>query len=316
VQGLQDVDPDVDAVFRLVHNHLPVYFASTAGDGRPASAASDGAGRVARAVPEGSMAPFNAQSTLWARSGFWAMLLPVTVHGRVSDIWRSYVAQRLMWGAGLRLAFAAPWVNQFRNVHNYLADYEAEKPLYSRAGALTQYLREWRPPSGVNTLPACLEELAISLYEVGVLEQSDVHLYQAWLQDLHRHAQYLFPPVHATHEATGEPTGVATTNVGVTTARYTNGSPHSGEQVAQPPSDSEGKHAATPATPELRAQQQRERLARAKGAGQEAPHVRPMLPHRQVGENDTRWRTVHGQHTGADGFAPSRKFAHGHPESQ
>jgi len=104
---------------------------------------------------------------------------------------------------------------------------------------------------------------------------------------------------------------------------------------------------------QLHARQQRERLAKAKGAGQDGPHVRPTLAHRQVGENDTRWRTPHSQHTeedaqvrpispvrpavqarpasqarppvvahrhaavgGADGFSPSRKFSHGHPEFQ
>lgn len=44
------------------------------------------------------------------------------VHGRVSDIWRSYVAQRLLWDVGYNIAFAPPMVDQFRSPHNYLAD--------------------------------------------------------------------------------------------------------------------------------------------------------------------------------------------------
>jgi hypothetical protein len=44
------------------------------------------------------------------------------VHGRVSDIWRSYVAQRLLWDAGLRVAFSPPVVDQFRSPHNYIGD--------------------------------------------------------------------------------------------------------------------------------------------------------------------------------------------------
>lgn len=44
------------------------------------------------------------------------------VHGRVSDIWRSYISQRLLWDIGYRVAFAPPLVNQFRSPHNYLAD--------------------------------------------------------------------------------------------------------------------------------------------------------------------------------------------------
>jgi len=32
-------------------------------------------------------------------------------------------------------------VKQVRNAHNYLADFEAELPLYSRAGELVRFLR-------------------------------------------------------------------------------------------------------------------------------------------------------------------------------
>ena len=60
------------------------------------------------------------------------MLLPISIHGRVSDIWRSYVTQRLMWLAGGRLAFGPPLVTQHRNVHDYLADFDSEVPLYTK----------------------------------------------------------------------------------------------------------------------------------------------------------------------------------------
>ena len=70
--------------------------------------------------------PYNAQSTLHAHEGLWSLLLPCSVHGRVSDIWRSYIAQRLFWDVGLSLAFVGAHVNQFRSPHNYLADFDAE----------------------------------------------------------------------------------------------------------------------------------------------------------------------------------------------
>lgn len=62
--------------------------------------------------PPGTMTPFNAQATLFRDSCFWSLLLPSTPHGRVSDIWRSYIAQRLMWDTGTFLAFASPFVTQ------------------------------------------------------------------------------------------------------------------------------------------------------------------------------------------------------------
>ena len=98
-------------------------------------------------------------------SSLWSLLLPVTVHGRVSDIWRGYFAQvrathcttlcslselivvpcgyvfpnawqRLGEDIGMRLAFIPPVVVQIRNSHNYLADFDSE-------GGVTWALMLW-----------------------------------------------------------------------------------------------------------------------------------------------------------------------------
>lgn len=191
VQSLASHDPDVDAIYRLTR-HLPLAFARTAG----AEGAGE-SGEGAFAMPAGTMAPFNAQATLWARPALWGLLLPISVHGRVSDIWRGYAAQRLLWAAGLRLAFAPPWVRQLRNPHSYLADFQSEGPLYERAGPLVRWLARWRPSGAAlaepdGGLPAALLELSAGLYELGVLEEADVELQAAWLADL-RDAGYEFP---------------------------------------------------------------------------------------------------------------------------
>ena len=43
--------------------------------------------------------PYASQATLHTYEALWSLLLPITVHGRVTDIWRAYLAQRLMCGA-------------------------------------------------------------------------------------------------------------------------------------------------------------------------------------------------------------------------
>ena len=78
MQSLADNDPDVDAIYRLTSPHLPLNF-----NQRPFPMALDG----------WAVSPFNAQATLFWRDCFWGLLLPVSVHGRVSDIWRGYIAQ-------------------------------------------------------------------------------------------------------------------------------------------------------------------------------------------------------------------------------
>lgn len=179
VQSLANHDPDVDAIYRLRH-HLPVGFERRHPAGHPAGAV---------ALGNATVAPFNAQATLWSHSALWGLLLPISVHGRVSDIWRSYFAQRVLRELGLQVAFAEPWVKQERNAHTYLADFDSETPLYLRAGALVAWLDAWLPSarapgSGAGSVASVIEELAIALYQVGVIEEGDVLLQQAWLDDL------------------------------------------------------------------------------------------------------------------------------------
>jgi hypothetical protein len=178
-QSLADVNPDVDAIYRLTQ-HSPTFSFDSSGDEQGFYG------------PDHVYAPYNAQATLHQMDSFWGMLLPVTVHGRVSDIWRSYITQRLMWKYGMRVAFMKPWVDQERTAHNFLKDFDSEQPLYLRAPGLVDFLRSWRPSSDNLSLPAEYEELIVALYEIGVVELSDVLIAQAWLKDLEA-LGYQFP---------------------------------------------------------------------------------------------------------------------------
>jgi hypothetical protein len=44
-------------------------------------------------VPHRSLSPYGQQGTIHFRSALWALLLPVTIEQKVSDIFRSYVMQ-------------------------------------------------------------------------------------------------------------------------------------------------------------------------------------------------------------------------------
>ena len=165
IQSMANHDPDVDALYRLApraSQPLPYSFYAT---------------KQPQVVGAAVYAPFNAQACVFTRRALWAMYLPTTVHGRVSDIWRSYVAQRIFWTIGLRLAFHKPWVTQVRNSHDYLSDYMSERPLYETSEELLRVLQEWSPPlagrrqhadeHGLAEVPRLLEDLYINLYEHG-----------------------------------------------------------------------------------------------------------------------------------------------------
>lgn len=193
MQYLANHDPDVDAIYRLVQP-LPLNFAA---ERIPLvvplrRSEQDAENNVDNAVTgnAGVYTPYNAQTTLHRYKALWTLLLPVTVHGRVSDIWRSFFAQRILRDLSLRLIFHPPVVVQYRNAHNYLADFESEQPLYLKSGKLVRQLDQWS--SCAPSLSGRVEDLWIMLYERGYIEERDVLLVQAWMQSLFA-LNYSFP---------------------------------------------------------------------------------------------------------------------------
>jgi hypothetical protein len=113
-QYLVDGDPDVDAIFRLTRRVRDVRFAQ----------------RAPLVFEPGTWSPWNSQHTLWFEDAFPALYLPSHVSFRVTDIWRSLVAQAALWQHGARVAFRAPAARQERNPHALLRDFEEEVPAY------------------------------------------------------------------------------------------------------------------------------------------------------------------------------------------
>ena len=163
VQSLANSEPDVDAIYRLTNKNYPLNFQSDEVH--------------ACLVRKDCVTPFNAQATLFFEDAFPYLLLPVTVHGRVSDIWRAYMAQATM---SCFLVISTPWVTQVRNNHDYLADFEAEIPLYLQASAFVAFLVAKKRK--YDSLLDAMKEA----YEYGIVEKADIGLASAWHHDLLR----------------------------------------------------------------------------------------------------------------------------------
>lgn len=168
LQFMAQGNPDVDAIHRLTKT-LPMDFDESVSPLR---------------IPLHTAVPYNAQATMHSYEALWATYLPMTVPGRVSDIWRSYFAQALFRaGLGLHVVFMPPpTITQDRNPHNYLADFAAEQDLYSKTSALVGFLATWQHPS--LSLPERIEALWIDLYEREYIEVADVENMQLWLNAL------------------------------------------------------------------------------------------------------------------------------------
>ena len=166
-QMLANHDPDVDAIYRLTNQRgMPFDFLQPE-TGKPMDAA---VGRAAPtvALPLVTYTPFNAQATIIMPGAFFAMLLPYTVHGRVADIWRSYIMETLVsyytldatsadYAKSIKhdakaaastspasaepcITFTAPHIYHDRNSHNYQLDFNSELPLYMQAESLVSWL--------------------------------------------------------------------------------------------------------------------------------------------------------------------------------
>ena len=176
IQSLADHDPDVDAIYRMTRP-LPVYF------------------RKKRTMlvmpPRGTFTPWNAQAVLVNSKAYWGLLLPITVTGRVSDIWRSYITSRLLWETNYTIGFASPFVTQYRNPHSYMEDFEAEDDLYHKTDEMLAILSGWNS-NRFQTLEEAYLDLIKLLVLKKMLKSKDFSLAQAWCSDL-RNIHYKWP---------------------------------------------------------------------------------------------------------------------------
>jgi len=112
------------------------------------------------------------------------MYLPSFVSFRMTDIWRSFIAQRCLWAMGYGVVFHGPEMFQERNPHNLLRDFEQEIPGYlgnSKICVLLEGLRlSSKPGDAGDNLYRCYEALIAG----GFVPAEELALVRAWLQDV------------------------------------------------------------------------------------------------------------------------------------
>jgi hypothetical protein len=166
-QGLADGEPDVDAVFRMTRGGRDVTFA----DAEPLC------------IPKGCYAPFNSQATCW-ESGTWPLLyLPSTCSFRMTDIWRGYIAQRVLHAIGGSLVFTAALARQDRNPHNLMSDFRDEIEGYLGYRRFVSTLQETAVESA-DDVGGMLRMLYTRLIDDGFFEPVESERLEGWLDDL------------------------------------------------------------------------------------------------------------------------------------
>lgn len=168
-QAVANGDPDVDAVYRL-----------TAPD--TSDIIFDAAPPLL--VPVGSWTPFNSQATTWPISLLPLMYLPATCSFRMTDIWRSYIAQRLFPGLDARLVITSATVFQDRNEHDLMRDFRDEIEGYNGYERFVQVLEE-TPIIGTSaSVLADLRTLYTALITAGFFASDELEILDAWIADM------------------------------------------------------------------------------------------------------------------------------------
>ena len=168
-QGLANGDPDVDAVYRLTRV-LPFSFQ----DATPVFLGKD------------AWCPFNSQNTTFFREAFPLLYLPSFCTFRMTDIWRSFVAQRCLWQMDSGVLFTSPTVFQDRNEHRLLKDFEQEIPGYLGNARIAEILSALSLASGRNIEVVCANLLSCyeKLVAEGFFPSKEIPLLRAWIADL------------------------------------------------------------------------------------------------------------------------------------
>ena len=165
-QGLADENPDVDAIYRLVKKLLLVFKKGPN-----------------IALGHNSWHPFNSQNTTWFDEAFPLLYLPSYCSFRMTDIWRSYVAQRIAWECGWSVLYHSATVYQQRNEHSLIKDFEQEIPGYLQNMNIVAGLEKLNLKSGVENIYDNLRECYKYLVDNKYVGEGELALVEAWIFD-------------------------------------------------------------------------------------------------------------------------------------
>lgn len=163
-QGLADGNPDVDAIYRLILP-LPVHF--------------DKGKKIL--LGKNTWCPFNSQNTCWWKEFFPLLYLPAHCSFRMTDIWRSFVAQRICWEYGYGILFHSATIYQERNEHDLMHDFRDEVSGYLNNESICETLSQLTLKKGdlFDNLKVCYE----ALVQKGLVGKEELILLNAWEKD-------------------------------------------------------------------------------------------------------------------------------------
>ena len=166
-QGLVDNNPDVDAIYRLIFPTGENFLRN-----KPI------------ALSRGSWCPFNSQNTTWFPEAFPLAYLPSYCSFRLTDIWRSFIAQIIAWINGWGILYHEATMSQERNPHDLMHDFEDEIPGYLKNDKLCEELAKLPLKSGQANINENLLLCYERMISLGIMNIKELDLVEAWIEDL------------------------------------------------------------------------------------------------------------------------------------
>ncbi len=171
-QRMCDGNPDVDAIYRLTNKFKNYIFKND---------------NVA--ISNQSICPFNSQNTVWHEVAFPLMYLPSFCTMRSTDIWRGFIAARIIKNYNWNLTFLKSTVVQNRNVHDLMDDFMQEIPVYKNTITFCEVLEKLKLSKKYEdiliNIYACYKELV----DKKILNKKELPLLKKWLEDI----QIIYP---------------------------------------------------------------------------------------------------------------------------
>lgn len=164
-QGLANENPDVDALYRLT---LPLPQNFDTGE--------------SVALKPRAWCPFNSQNTTWFEQAFPLLYLPAYCSFRMTDIWRSFVAQRIATVNDWPILFHKATVWQERNEHDLMRDFADEVPGYLNNAAIRDMLEVLTLAPGEAAIVSNLRICYRRLVEAELIGGQELPLLDAWLK--------------------------------------------------------------------------------------------------------------------------------------
>ena len=161
--------PDVDAIYRMTIVANTKFHPNTI------------------VLEPGTYCPFNSQNTIFWREAFPLLYLPAYVSFRMTDIWRSFVAEACLYAMGKAIAFRDATVFQERNQHSLIKDFRDEVPGYLNNVRIVEILSGLSLAGDPKDTPSNVLKCYEALVGADIVPSKELPLLQAWLQELAGH---------------------------------------------------------------------------------------------------------------------------------